>query len=194
MIIPASKADRRIVKAERLELELGIDHCTAELLADRTTAIIEKYCGCTFALETVLERIPGHGTVNLRLSRKPIVEIIEFSDFVENTDYYIDHEKGWLVKISGFWQEAMSSIRVIDLIPVARATNNPNYEITYKAGYAPNDMPADLQAVCIELCRSLGDPVNRSYSSQSIGDWSYSLGESITSGIKEQLNQYKVIA
>jgi len=195
VITAATAEEKRIVKAERVEVELSIGRCEAIKAIDAATAIIERYIGYTLAPETVQERIAGRNTNVLRLERHPITEIVEFSenDYVENTDYYVDYGKGWLIKASGVWAEEMHLLQLVEpeLMPKAYAT--PNYTVTYKSGYSV--MPADLQDAALNLCRTLVSGVDRQYQSQTIGDWSYSLGAGgVVSGILEQLNHYRVIA
>jgi len=201
---PASQAEKRLVNPVRVELALCVDESAARRLVDIATSIIERHCSRTFALETVTEKIAGRGTNVLRLQRFPVVEITEFQNFVEDSDYYLDAEKGWLIKASGTWSEIPNVFNLIQPVCVPAAYPASNYTITYKAGYSQDNMPMDLQDACTALCKSLSNyDIDRLLGSQTIGDWSYTLsagafgvakGLGSFAAILQGLNHYRVLA
>lgn len=197
MIIQLQKsANRKLVSVSMVQSELGVTESTAIMLASQASAMIENFCGRTFAIDRVKEKLPGNGTTILRLSRFPVVEIFDDN---AGGEYDTDRENGWLHSSGWTWKDSFGSFNTgISRFPVAMANPPGNYEIEYSAGYClPDDenchedaetLPGDIQAAAMMLCKTLYMAKDRdtSLSSESIGDWSWSAGEG---GVMHQVIQ-----
>lgn len=182
-----------LVNPARVEIELGVDGCTARRLVQIATDTIQRYCGRVFAVETVSERLAGKGVSTLRLARRPIVSVESVligTQAIPAEDFYIDADQGWLTLERGCWPESADHVRMIEDIAISRLNPRANITVQYTAGYNP--IPFDLQDACMSLCRAVNSGVDRSYQSQSIGDWSYTLGSSdVIDGILMTLKRFR---
>ena len=192
---PATDAARRLVSVELIESTLGVSELTAESLADAATALIERYCDRVFAEQGYEERLPGNGTAVLRLSAFPVISVASVKvNGEDEEEYTLDAVRGWLYTKEGVWRDSFTMARIIELTPVFRANPTPNIVVEYRAGYA--EIPVDLQRAALMLAQTIHKQqhVNGALSSESIGDWSYSVDtRGVMASVEPFLASYRVL-
>jgi hypothetical protein len=136
-----------LISLEEIKAYLGIDpldlthdaYLTAQILA--ATAMVETYCGREFELLATAQLI-YRPNKTLNLTRFPIVTVEkivgEYND-VDLMNYKIDHLNGRLLSkyghYCGYYGDGYLSVE-------------------YTGGYAPEDLPADLKSVLMDLVAS----------------------------------------
>lgn len=183
-----------LITVEQLETYLGIDldDAQAQALIDNASAMIEAFTKTVFEQRTITETDDGGG-LDLIMSHKPIISVTSVTDFgqdvpvlVDATEYTVYLEEGFIRALprgrgfnpwtpskypheapffNGFW-----------------AIGAKRWEIVYEAGYAT--VPLDIQQAALMLCaylRSTAGSSGGAYQSETIGDYSYTLG-SVASG------------
>lgn len=172
-IQPLTKKQRRIIKSELIELQLGCDTPTSIILADAVSSLIQRELRRDICLQDVTEYTTAFNSRNIKLSIAPINEIISISPNT-TVNYIIDVQNNSLYATSGLWDNISQNIKVNPI-----TCGEKEYVVVYKAGYAIDEVPQDLQNVAVEVARAIlnTEGIDRSISKQSIGDWSYELGE-----------------
>ena len=189
-----------LVSATNYKTYAGISGSTYDsVLAILTAAIsaqVRRACGrdetTGFETGTKTEKYDGEGTEILQLIETPITSITSVASIADDgssttlasTDYRCNLKNGQLFRIgattgrfAGSWSGGFS--------PEADACNSwatspcwvpgfQNYTVVYVGGYST--IPSDLQLACYRLIdlafKGRGNP----YQSESIGDYSYTLG------------------
>jgi hypothetical protein len=172
----------------RMKRELGLtDNTKNTLLTDlikECSAVISRYCGRTFAVETVQERwfpfrdaeprVITKGPDIVQLRRWPIVAITSVVEdgttLVEETDFIVDAERGQLIRIdsSGY--------------PTGWPTST--IVIIYSSGYSLIDeLPREIERACIEFTRlkwfaTKRDPLLKQESIPEVYSATYAVTES----------------
>lgn len=165
----ASSYDLATAAAAKEEMEISgtADDAFLARLIRQASSEISGFCDRVFALETVretfrLDRFPL-GTESLwrafdeplRVERYPIVEVLSIKEdgqTVDALDYEIDFPTGRIWRLAGDLRTAWYSLRV---------------EVEYSGGYAPEDVPGELERVCLDMVKRAyyarsRDPAQRS--------------------------------
>ena len=134
---------------------------------------INNFCDRVFIIATYTSEVyDGHGVRELYLKNYPLSDLDNLvvkswdtyndqvsSTLVVNSDYLIYSDLGMIFNRWGF-------IR-----------GRKNYQITYKAGYALADVPADLKQTCAQICQYIDNhKSNPGAKSEAIGKYSITYG------------------
>lgn len=175
VVTPAASMALTTLEAVKAELSLsgtGDDAWLTDTIA-RASAIIARWCGRVFALETVQEtyRI-DRATDLLVLSRWPVaavVSIVAGGAWLAADGWEVDAANGDLYRLGVGDQRKVW--------PIGKTV------VTYSAGFIlPGaegcDLPADIEAACIALCvRAFPakgrDPALRSYENPDVEKYSF---------------------
>lgn len=142
---------------------------------------IEQLCNRTFDIEAHEEVVKGSKAFELYLNNYPIVSVSKIEVYGENeeeidiTDIKIFGEEGYIYNPVKF--------------------NAKYYKISHEAGYV--SIPHNLIYICVLLADSLISKKITQYSSESLGDYSYSIKTQIEqnqelSNTIEQFKNYKI--
>lgn len=159
VLTAASSYDLTDLATVKDELGLPVTDVSNDAFLGRAitqvSSIIANYCNRVFPVETVQDVIdieqdpypyqtPG-GFAAVQLSRFPVVSVTSVAQTVsagvtqaltEDTDFRVDNERGWLIRLSPFTGVAVKW----EALPVT---------VTYSAGYAA--IPDDLAACCLRV-------------------------------------------
>ena len=186
-----------IIDPMRLEISMGLAPFEARELAEQATRMVEGFCGRILVRETVTEKVTSQGTEIIRLSRYPVIEIESFKyNDQELTDYNLDPDRGWLIRTSGVWSPSVRTEGYY--APFEVPSRNPNYTIKYSAGYTQYTCPGDLRSAVMDIAQGIYQQSQTGaspYSSESIGDWSYTRGsQGLMTAIKDRIGPYRRLA
>ncbi len=145
----------------------------AALISDASRAI-EDYCGRSFGTGTVTETCSGNNQGRLWLRKKPVLAVQSVTvngEALDNTDgdgWQFDGETGALVRGSGLRDPRYGP---------AFPNGIGNIEVVYEYGYA--EVPDPVKRACKLTIRQIADlsKGGTTYSSESIGDYSYQRGD-----------------
>lgn len=153
-----------------LGITTNTENTLLENIIDRSTDIIESYCGNRRFLSTIYtnEEYDGTGTKYINARQYPITAVTAYEEnngSVGTTDWnalqndyvrYIEDGHG----PGQFYYEHYF------------AHGARNYRFSYTAGYAT--IPYDLEEACIELCVWIyKDRQNKGMQSETLGEYSY---------------------
>jgi uncharacterized phiE125 gp8 family phage protein len=177
---------------------LGVSGTTSdariESLIDAWSDRIERLCSRQFVARAYTTRVSGSGTENLLLPQRPVSAIgsvtmiygagtQEITTAIQSTEYRADLERGILYRLGGaYWNWNDDAVSVW-------SAGFKNYQVVYTAGYASSSIPADLQLIakeCIAGSYFASGGVNPNVKSESLGDYSYAVGDG-TTGVPESV-------
>lgn len=207
LVVITPPVSRDLVTWERVQQEIPEldDEVRALALIREATSIIERECGYPrgFGLQTVEERVPADGGVELPLEMIPIAEpdaarVISYLGGSAITDYEIlDPHDGYLYRENG-WEWSVGNFSSVLGTRVPRP-GRFDFTVLYRAGYVlPNDddvlldagppevfaerLPYGLERAAIELVRALMTAPQAAavsnVASERIGDYSISYRDS----------------
>lgn len=177
-VVDAAALSRALVDATDVFDEMGVTSPTDEQTAKMEAAILQasglfdRFLDRVLAEEDVTDHFRQPRGEVLRLSRYPVVEILEViedgSTLVPDDDYELDEATGQLWRLSDgdriWWSDAGA------------------ITVQYVGGYSlPDDLPADLQRAAIEQSKASymagsRDPTLRSFSVPDVYQATYSVG------------------
>jgi hypothetical protein len=168
VITPATSYDLAAVDAAKIEMEISgtADDAFLARLIRQASDGISGFCGRVFLLETVREtfRLDQYPYATwqwsdmlcpLRVERTPIVEvlsIVEDGQTVDALDYEIDFATGRIWRLAGDLRTGWYGVKIV---------------VEYRGGYALEDVPPELERVCLDMVKRAyyarsRDPAQRS--------------------------------
>ena len=152
----------------------------AEALLDGASARVRAYTGQQFEQATTTDRIQVRNG-RVRLPQRPVTAVSAIADTDGNDVEFTWHAGNYLTL------SALGSIVRFDLEPYSNG--GPTWvDVTYTHGYAaiPDDV---VEVVCQMVLRAFGQsPETTGYSSESVDDYSYSIGPAAAAGAVGMLN------
>lgn len=155
-------ADYTTLALVKTELGISGSNHDARLTAliTEASALIDSYCGRTFELKTLTEKVRGYGGASfLRLSHTPIGSItsIVINNYtLPATEYSLDNANAGLV--AGDFQDT-APLRYAMGHSFSSGRQRRLYEVTYTGGYVVSgvgkNLPAAIERACVEIVRSL---------------------------------------
>lgn len=165
--VSSAAASKKLITLDTFKALMGITVDTYDdvlnTLIDYASAGIVGFCGREFALETVVETLPGNGDFKLLLSRTPVVAISAITyngETVSASDYSLHDAEAGIVLNKYRWNDTALAARGLYGLVDQNSRENL-YSITYQAGYTlasfeagtPN-LPFDIENACFEIVKS----------------------------------------
>ena len=171
-----------VIRALRLPEDTDCDEI--EGLIRAASAWIENYCGRTFGLQRVKERLVGTGLPNMLLTLTPLVEVekVTFDDIEITSDSWeiYDKDVGTLQRQIG-WLSTNLPFGAHSFNPHPSPYATKRWAVVYSAGYIlpgwvitgeDRNLPYDLERACISVLQSirLNAKIDGGWTSYKIGE------------------------
>lgn len=194
--------DKLLTTLRQVKLTMGIaldntdnDELLSDMIAS-ASAFVMKYCNRDFAMQTVVESLPGKGVPRLMVSLTPIVEITSISYNGSEFDGWtiLDRDSGIIHREQGFRSTEIPYAGTIDNFPSTYAS--PDWKVNYTGGYVlPNwgisqiygddrfMLPMDLSRAITDMVKSqfAKRKLDGTMKSYKIGDTSITWGSTASS-------------
>lgn len=135
-------------------------------IINRSTDIIEKYCGRRFKETTYTEEeYNGSGTTKINATNFPITAVTS-----KQRNYGTAGDANWDDLQDEFFKYLEDEGQFYYQVGFNKGTKN--YRFTYTAGYST--IPSDVEEACLALCSHVyTDRKNKGMQSESLGEYSY---------------------
>jgi len=150
-----------VVKDEMLITGSSEDAVLVDMIRQSRDLIV-RYCNREFARETIQETLDSDGTVNLMISRTPLVSITQIKDdgtTISSTLYSIDDADAGIIFRESGWTTTQLWGHNIEAFPIHQGRRD--WEVTYVGGYImPGStegtvtLPYDLERASIDIIKS----------------------------------------
>jgi hypothetical protein len=145
------KSLHTLIPIDDFKAMLGVDdreEKTARFCLVTATLSIEQYCKRKLLRKKHIENIEFFGDLILPLNEYPVISINNEQLKMSNGEIL---GKNYFRVIPDCGTEVDLPCAIELTVPPSRLRGVRWFRVAYKAGYAPNNVPADLSAACMEL-------------------------------------------